>query len=195
MALGQYRALQAYALREDGLPAKLERDRAAELAKFVHRGLKGKLVRFANIVTLDRYTHREKLTPDLLRLLDKERQLAYHTNFLRQVARSTRVIEVTWSIDAILPSLRFIAENGSLEHKDAAKVVASIFGKTQDSLAKDLCLSALKSISNDVAHKEMLRLYNDNTIAPRWRMALSEYLRITPPQNPVAVESPGLQSP
>lgn len=189
LALGQYRALQAYALREDGLPAKLERDRAAELTKFVHRGFKGKLLRVASIVTLDRYQHREKLTPESLRLLDTERQLAYHINFLRQVAKSTPVIEVTWNIETILPSLRFIAENGSLEHKDAAKVAGLIFGKTQDSLARDLCLSALQRINNDVAHKEMLRIYNDDTLEPRWRIALAEYLRISPPQNTVSVES------
>jgi hypothetical protein len=197
VALGQYRALQAYALREDGLPGKLARDRAAELTKFVHRGFKGKLLRVASIVTLDRYKHREKLTPESLRLLDTERQLAYHINFLRHVAKSTPVIEVTWNIDAILPSLRFIAENGSLEHKDAAKVAGLIFGKTQDSLARDLCLSALKRINNDVAHKEMLRIYNDDTLAPRWRIALAEYLRISPPQNTISVETPGnfLQAP
>jgi len=203
LALDQYRELQAYALREDGLPAQLERDRASEMTKFVHRGLKGKLLRVASIITLDRYTHREKLTPELLQLMDKERQFAYHTNFLRQVARSTPVIDVTWRIEAILPSLRFIAQNGSLEHKDAAKVVGSIFGKTQDSSARELCLAALKRIGNEVAHKEMLRIYNDDTIALHWRIALAEYLRISPPEKPKVTEtsvsagSPGniLQSP
>ena len=183
LALAQYEALQAYALRPDGLPARLERDRAAEMAKFVHRGFKGKLLQLASIITLDRYPHREKLTPELLPLIDKERQLAYHTDFLRQVAKSTPVIEVAWKIEAILPSLRFIAENGSIENKDAAKVVGSIFRQTQDSLARDLCLSALKRIGNEVAHQEMLRIYDDNTVALRWRIVSAEYLHISPPQN------------
>jgi hypothetical protein len=168
LALAQYQALQAYALREDGLPAQLERDRASEGTKFMHRGFKGKLMRVAGIITLDRYTHREKMTPELLRLMDKERQLAYHINFLRQVAKSP-MIEVTWNMETILPSLRFIAENGSFEDKDAAKVVGSIFSKTQDSLARDLCLSALKKIDNEIARKEMLR--------------------ISPPQNPKTTET------
>jgi len=201
LALAQYQALQAFALRADGLPAQLERDRGAELTKFIHRGFKGKLMQFASIVTLDRYTHREKLTPELLQLVDKERQLAYHTNFLRQVVKSTPVIEVAWSMEAILPSLRFIAENGSIEDKDAAKVVGSIFRQTQDSLARDLCLSALKQIGNEVAQKEMRRIYNDDTIALRWRVASAEYLRITPPphskttETEASVESPTLRSP
>ena len=201
LALAQYQALQAYALREDGLPATLERDRAAEMSKFVHPGFKGKLLQFARIVTLDHYTHREKLTPELRQLLDRGRQLAYHTNFLREVAKSP-AIEVTWTIDAILPSLRFIAENGSIKDKDVAKVVGSIFSKTQDSLARDLCLSALKRIDNEVAHRELRRIYDDNTVALRWRLASAEYLRIAPPPNAKTTEpesvpsqSNGLRSP
>ena len=200
LALAQYQALQAYALREDGLPAQLERDRASEVTKFMHRGFKGKLMRVASIITLDRYTHREKMTPELLRLMDKERQLAYHINFLRQVAKSP-MIEVTWNMETILPSLRFIAENGSFEDKDAAKLVGSIFSKTQDSLARDLCLAALKKIDNEIARKEMLRIYSDDTVALHWRIALAEYLRISPPQKTtetrVSVESQNnlLQSP
>jgi hypothetical protein len=189
LALAQYQALQAYARRPDGLPARLERDREAEMTKFIHRGFKGKFLRFANIVTLDRYTHREKLTPELLRLMDKERQLAYHTNFLQQVIKSTPLIEVSWNMEAILPSLRFIAENGSIENKNAAKAVGAVFNKTQDSLARDLCLSALKKIGNEVARKEMLRIYEDNTVALRWRIELAEYLRIAPPQNPNTSET------
>jgi hypothetical protein len=183
VALAQYQALKAYAHRPDGLPARLERDRSSEIAKFAHRGLKGKLLWFANIITLDHYTDREKLTPELLRLLDRERQLAYHTHFLRQVAKSTPVVEVTWKIEAILPSLRFIAENGSIKDKDAARAVGLIFHRTQDSAARDLCVSALKRIGNEVAQREMRRIFNDDSVALRWRIASAEYLRISPPQN------------
>src|SRR5829696_6012946 len=84
--------------------------RGSEMTKFIHRGLKGKLLRLANIISLDRYTHDEKLTPELLRLMDEERRLAYHTHFLRQVAQSSPVVEVGWDMEEILPSLRFIAE-------------------------------------------------------------------------------------
>jgi hypothetical protein len=72
-------------------------------------------------------------------------------------------------IEEILPSLRFIAENGSIKDKDAAKAVGSIFSQTQDSLAKDLCLSALRRIGNQVAQREMRRILNDGSVALRWR--------------------------
>lgn len=181
LAFTQYSALQAYAIRENGLTLQLERERRAEAAKFAHRGLDGKLMRLANVLTFGRYTHREKLTPELRQQLDKERQLAYHISFLRQVARSTPVVEVSWKMDEILPSLKYIAENGSEKDKAAAKAVGSIFRRTDDVAAKELCLAAMKRIGNKTAKNEMLRIYNDETVATEWRLACAEYLQIAPP--------------
>ena len=189
LALAQYQSLKAYALRPDGLPARLERERGAEVTKFVHRDFKGKLLRLANIVTLDRYTHHEKLTPELLRLMDEERQLAYHTQFLRQVAQSSPVVEVAWNMEEVLSSLRFMAEYGSTRDQGAAKAVGSIFRQTQDSVAKDLCLSALRRIGNQVAQSEMRRILDDETVALRWRIACAKYLRISPPESWKATET------
>jgi len=118
-----------------------------------------------------------------LRLMDEERRLAYHTQFLCQVAQSGPVVEVGWKIEEILPSLRFIAENGSIKDKNAAKAVGSIFSQTEDSLAKDLCLSALRRIGNKVAQREMRRILDDETVALRWRIACAEYLRISLPES------------
>ena len=188
VASAQYRALRAYALRADGLSARLERQRGAEMAKFMHRGLDGKLLRLANILSLGRYTHREKLTPELRQQLDKERQLAYHTRFLQQLAKSTPVVEVTSKMEEVLASLRYIAENGAKKDKESAKAVASIFSRTEDVKARDLCLSALKRIGNEVAMREMLRIYRDATVPVEWRTACAEYLGINSPQQSKAVE-------
>jgi hypothetical protein len=79
--------------------------------------------------------------------------------------------------------LRFIAENGSIKDKDAAKAVGSIFSQTQDSLAKDLCLSALRRIGNQVAQREMRRILDDESVALRWRIACAQYLGISLPQS------------
>jgi hypothetical protein len=86
-------------------------------------------------------------------------------------------------IEEILPSLRFIAENGSIKDKDAAKAVGSIFSQTQDSVAKDLCLSALRRIGNQVAQREMRRILDDESVALRWRIAYAQYLGISLPQS------------
>ena len=108
--------------------------------------------------------------------LDKARRLAYHTRFLRQVAKSSPRIEVVWSMEKVFPSLRFIAENGSDKDNDAARAVGSIFDRTEDTLARDLCLSALKRIGSKVAKREMLRIYNDSTVPSEWRSICAEYL-------------------
>jgi len=189
LALAQYRALQHYALRSDGLSARLERQRAAEMARFVHRGWDGKLMRLANILTLGRYTHREKLTPELRQRLNTERQLAYHTRRLREIARSSPVVEVVWKMELVMPSLRFVAENGSLKDNEAARAVGSIFSRTRDAQARDLCFSALKRIGNKVAMKELLRIYKDPNVPGEWRAATAEYLKIQQPQRPTAVGS------
>jgi hypothetical protein len=115
--------------------------------------------------------------------LDRARQLACHTRFLRKVAKSSPRIEVVWNMENVFPSLRFIAENGSEKDNDAAKVVGSIFGRTEDILARDLCLSALKKIGNNVARREILRIYNDTTVPPEWRTTCAEYLGMPSPQS------------
>jgi hypothetical protein len=110
---------------------------------------------------------------------DRARRLAYHTRFLRQVAKSSPRIEVVRSTEKIFPSLRFIAENGSEKDNDAAKAVGSVFSRTEDAQARDLCLSALKKIGNKVARRKLLRIYNDTTVAAGWRATCAEYLGIT----------------
>ena len=188
LAFAQYRALRAYAVRADGLPARLEQERGSELAKLKHKGWGGKFLRVANILTLGHYTHREKVTPELRQQLNKQRELAYHTTFLRQVVRSTPIVEVSWNLEEVRESLRYISENGSNKDKESAKAVASIFNRTHDGQARDLCLSALMRIGNKVAMKEMLRIYSDARVPVQWRTATAEYLKIDPPQQSKTVD-------
>ena len=182
VALAQYRALQAYALRPDGLPARLRRQRGSEAARLMHQGWDGKLMRLANILTLGRYTHREKITPELMLALDKKRQLDHHVGFLKEIARSTPVVEVAWSMEKVMPSLQYVAENGTDKDKGVAKTVGSIFSRTEDDQARKLCLSALKKIGNKEAVREMTRIYEDPKLTEEWRSTISEYLQIEQPQ-------------
>ncbi len=92
--------------------------------------------------------------------MDTERRLAYHTRFLRQVANSSPKIEVVWRMEPVIASLQFIAENGSEKDNDAARAVASVFSRTDDHMARELCLLALKKIEDKVAKKLMQRVYN-----------------------------------
>ena len=86
-------------------------------------------------------------------------------------------------MEKVFPSLRFIAENGSGKDNEAARAVGSVFDRTEDILAKDLCLLALKKIGNKTAKKELLRIYSDSTIAAEWRARSAEYLGMSSPQS------------
>jgi hypothetical protein len=123
----------------------------------------------------DRSPDAKKKETNIVRL-DRARRLAYHTRFLREVAKSSPLIEVVWDLEKIYPSLRFIAENGSEKDNDAAKAVGSIFARTENTLARGLCLSALKRIGSKVAKREMLRIYEDSTVSSEWRAICAEYL-------------------
>ncbi|HKC64659.1 MAG TPA: hypothetical protein VKB86_13545, partial [Pyrinomonadaceae bacterium] len=111
LAREQYAALVAYAKRPDGLPARLERDRREEMVALKHGSAERTLLRLANVLSFRLYTHREKSTPELLSQLDIKRQLDFHELFLRRVVKSTPQIEVTWNIEDVRRSLRFIAEH------------------------------------------------------------------------------------
>ena len=59
LAIQQYDALLAYANRPDGLPAKLDRDRRAELVPLAHGKAERVIFRMGNILSFGKYTHRE----------------------------------------------------------------------------------------------------------------------------------------
>jgi len=71
--------------------------------------------------------------------------------------------------------------------------VGSIFSRTEDVQARELCLSTLKKIGNKVAMREILRIYHDATVPAEWRTACAEYLRIEPHRSKAVEMSVGSQ--
>jgi hypothetical protein len=136
------------------------------------------LLRLAGVLTLGRYTHREKSTPENLARLDKGRQLAFHTRFLREVIKSSPVAEVVWDIEEVRRSLRFVAEHGEAADAKTARAVAEVFSHTEDGEAKRLCLAGLKTIGNKVARAELLRIYQVAGVGDEWRALIAEYLKL-----------------
>ena len=113
LARQQYKALMEYARSPDGLPARIERDRRAEMVPLKHGKVERTLFRVGNIITFGKYTHREKAEPEMEARLNVARRLNYHTRFLREVAQSGPRIDVAWNLDEVRRSLRYIAEHGS----------------------------------------------------------------------------------
>src|SRR2546430_694909 len=89
LARQQYESLIEYAQRPDGLSAKIERDRRAEMVPFEHGRSARIFLGIANVLTFGRYVHRETATPELEQRLEQLRRLAYHTQFLNEVAQSS----------------------------------------------------------------------------------------------------------
>jgi hypothetical protein len=177
-ARAQYAALLEYAKRPKGLPARLDRDRRAEMVKLKHTRTEQVLLRVANLLSFGLYTHREAATPDeQIAALDGTRQLAYHRRFLREVAKTSARVEVQWAIADVRRSLAYVAEQGARADGQTATAVARIFGHTEDAEAQRLCLEGLYRINNETAKDALARIYRDDRQDERWRTLSAEYLR------------------
>src|SRR6185436_2084338 len=144
LARAQYEALLDYAKRPDGLPAKLSRDRRAEITPLEHGKPAQIFFRIANVLSFGKYVHREDASADMNGRIDLARQRAYHTLFLREVARSGLTasrsanaeiaprVEIAWNLDEIKASLQFLAAHGSSLDGRAVKATANIFARTDD---------------------------------------------------------------
>lgn len=180
LARKQYAALIEFARRENGLPAKVERDRREEMVSLAHGPAMRFLFGLGNIVTFGRYVHREDATPELKQRLELARRVRYHTELLERVARSSPQIEVAWELPNVRASLRFLADNAHAvptSRDSAAKVAARVFERTADSESRTLCLDVLSRINDKTARKEMLRLFREQQPNSEWRTSVAERLR------------------
>jgi hypothetical protein len=178
LARQQYAALVAAAKRPDGLAARLDRDRREEMVPLEHGKTERVLLRFANVLSLGLYKHREPAAPESVRqTLDAERRLAFHKRFLQQVAKSTPVVEVVWNLEDVRRSLRYVAAANNRGDAGAARAAALIFAQTADAETRRLCLDCLYRINNEAAKTALLRIYQSPGVEAELRLLTAEYLR------------------
>jgi hypothetical protein len=178
LARQQYAALVAAAKNPEGLAARLDRDRREEMVPLAHGKTERVLLRFANVLSLGLYRHREPAAPESVRQsLDAERRLAYHKRFLQEVAKSTPVVEVVWNIEDVRRSLRFVAASDTRGDAGAARAAARIFAQTNDAEARRLSLECLYRINNEAAKTALLRIYQSPGVEAELRLLTAEYLR------------------
>ncbi|HEX4899072.1 MAG TPA: hypothetical protein VFV61_00990, partial [Pyrinomonadaceae bacterium] len=176
LAQQQFAALLSYAAKPDGLPAKLERARRSEMVPLEHGKTEQVLFRLANILTFGRYVHREKATPEMESRLDLARRLQFHTNFLREVVRSTPQIDVNWDLEEVKRSLLFIAQHGPNANSQAINATAQIFKRTTDGDTRRACLESLARINKPKARLELMRISQSKDLDPALRELISGYL-------------------
>jgi hypothetical protein len=177
LARQQYDALIDFARRSDGLPAKIERDRRAEMVSLQHESVARFFINLGNVLSFGRYVHRENVTPELSARMEVARRIERHTNFLSEVARSSPQTEVAWDMSTVKHSLQFLADRGAGANGSAARAAALIFQRTNDAEARRLCLDALYKINNKTAKNALLRLYRQEQPQSEWRPAIAERLR------------------
>jgi hypothetical protein len=176
----QYEALLAYAKRPDGLPSRLERDRRVEMVPLKHDRAELVFFRLANILSFGRYVHREDASPaDVAERLDIARRTTYHTNFLRQVAKSNSQIDVVWSLAEVRRSLAFIAAHGGGAGSSAITAASRIFTRTRDEETRHACLESLSRIASPKAKTELLRISQNRDLDPAWRDVVNSYISKT----------------
>jgi hypothetical protein len=176
LAHQQFAALLAYATQPEGLPARLEKDRRTEMVRLEHGRAERIFFRLANILSFGKYVHRERATPEMEVRLDVARRLVYHTNFVREVSRSSPQIDVTWDLQEIRRSLQFISQHGSEANARAIHATVKIFGRTNDNETRRACLESLSRISNPKARAELLRIREQKDLDQSWRDLISSLL-------------------
>jgi hypothetical protein len=178
LARQQYDALVAYAKRPDGLAARLDRDRRAELVPLAHGRAERVLLRTANVLSLGLYQHREGApAAELCAALDRERKLEFHGRFLRKVSRTTPLVEVAYDVEEVRRSLRYVAEAGARAGASTARAAARIFAQTADAETRRLCLESLYRINNETAKRELLAIFRRPDLDAELRALSEQYLR------------------
>ena len=191
IALDQYAALMAFAKDPNGLAAKIERDRRAEMMPLEH-GKKAQVAfRLLNVLTFGKYVHREALAVDMEDRLDIARRLQYHTNFLQQIAKSSAEVDITWNLDDVKRSLQFIANHGEHANGAAASVTARIFARTKDDETRRACLEGLARIRSPKAKTELVRISQNTNVDQTLRDIANEYLRGGRRAQPIAATMGG----
>jgi hypothetical protein len=177
LARQQYDALVDFARRPDGLPAKIERDRRAEMVALEHGPTARFFINLGNIVSFGRYVHRETATPELVARMELARRQERYANFLSAAAKSSPQTEVAWDMSTVKHSLQFLADHGAGTNGSAARAAAMIFNRTGDAEARGLCLDVLYRINDKSSRKALLRLYLEEQPNSEWRPAIAERLR------------------
>ena len=193
VARGQYAALMAFAKDPEGLAAKVDRDRRAEMTALDH-GRKAQVAfNVLHVLSFGRYVHREEVSPELEARLDIARRLDYHSKFLAQIAKSSVDIDVSWNLNDVRRSLAFISEHGSEAGSTAVMAAAKIFSRTNDTETRRACLDSLSKITNPKARNQLLRISQNVSLDQSWRDLASQYLaKVNEPLQPIAVTASDL---
>ena len=150
LAREQYAALRAYVLSPEGLARKVDRARSREIASRIHSKGQIALYRAATISTLGLYRHTDRMTPELLAQVDRQRRFAWHKRFLEQVIDSTPPAEVAYDTEQVQRSIEVVttigAEDATLRASSEA-LVRRVLAQTDDESTRRRCFECLQKLA------------------------------------------------
>jgi hypothetical protein len=142
IAARQYDALMRYASDPQGLTARLEHDRNAEMAARLH-GIPARAgLHMAHWFSLGIYSHHEmKDSTSLAAALSRGRRAERQIQFLETVAKSSPQPDVVWNIAEVRRAVNELIVTGVPPH--SVEVVSRIMRQTSDAETRELCARAL----------------------------------------------------
>jgi hypothetical protein len=142
IAARQYDALMRYASDPQGLTARLEHDRNAEMAARLH-GIPARAgLHMAHWFSLGIYSHHEmKDSTSLAAALSRERRAERQIQFLETVAKSSPQPDVVWNIAEVRRAVNELIVTGVPPR--SVEVVSRIMRQTSDAETRELCARAL----------------------------------------------------
>ncbi len=141
----QYDALLRYVDDPNGLPARLDRDRNAELEARRHDVPARTGFRLANWFSLGMYSHHEtKDSASLAAAVDRERRAERQIRFLETVAKSSPQPDAVWKIAEVRSAVNELIETGVPAR--STPVVSRLMQQTTDAETRELCARALAGV-------------------------------------------------
>jgi len=141
----QYEALLRYADDPQGLPARLDRDRNAELEARRHAVAARAGFRMANWFSLGIYSHHEmQNSASLAAAVGRERRAERQIRFLETVAKASPQPDAVWSVAEVRSAVNELIETGVPAR--STQVVSRLMQQTTDAQTRELCERALASV-------------------------------------------------
>jgi len=138
----QYDALLRYADDPKGLPARLDRDRNAELAARRHGVPARTGLRMTNLFSLGIYSHHEmKDSTSLAAAVGRQRRAEHQIRFLETVAKSSPQPDAVWTIGEVRSAVNELIETGVPAR--STQVISRLMQQTTDAETRELCARAL----------------------------------------------------
>jgi hypothetical protein len=151
LAQGQHAALRAFAISPDGLAARLNNDRAAELDVNTHSTTSRAFFKVARTLTFGLYKHAEQVDPSGYSSLDQYRRFSYNRRFLERVLQSGTQPDVAWGCDEVRQSIDTVLELGEKNEKlrpAAGLFVSNLFRKSGSETLSRQCESNLPKLQD-----------------------------------------------